>query len=91
MKLYYKTVKKLSLKSTNPKLTQITLTNTLSRKGYASILTKILIQISSKIANIPWLPKFSSSLNYKIILIGIDICKDAFNKKCNIVVPSINK
>jgi hypothetical protein len=85
MKSHYKTIKKLSLKAENPKLTQITLTSTLAKKGFTSILTKILIQISSKIGNIPWLPKLSSSLSNKTILIGIDICKDNLNKKLNVV------
>ena len=48
MKSYYKNIKRLSLKSQNPKITQVSLTTTLAKKGFASILTKILIQIASK-------------------------------------------
>lgn len=71
--------------SQNPKATQVTLVSTLSKKGFASILTKVLLQISSKVGNIPWAPKVPSSLNAKTMLIGIDVCKDTVNKKFNVV------
>lgn len=73
------------MKAQNPKATQITLTSTLARKGFASILTKILIQISSKMGNIPWSPKISPAVNSKTILIGIDFCKDTGTRGNNIV------
>lgn len=72
MKNNYKTIKILSLKNENPKVTQVTLTSTLAKKGFASILTKVLIQISCKVGNIPWAPKLPASVNPKTILIGID-------------------
>lgn len=72
MKSTYKTIKVLSLKKENPKVTQVTITSTLAKKGFASILTKVLIQISSKVGNVPWAPKIPSSINPKTILVGID-------------------
>lgn len=63
------------MKSQNPKVTQVALTSTLGKKGFASILTKILIQISSKIGNIPWAPKLPTLLPQKTILIGVDSCR----------------
>ena len=83
----------MSLKSDNPKVTQVTLTTTLNKKGFASILTKILIQIASKVGNTPWAPKNPTSVNPKTMLIGIDFCKDTGNKKFNVVgyCATINK
>ena len=46
MKAHDKNIKRLSLKPQNPKITQVTLTTTLAKKGFTSILTKILIQIA---------------------------------------------
>jgi hypothetical protein len=79
MKSQYKTIKRLSLKAGNPKVTQITLTTTLAKKGFASILTKVLIQISSKIGNVPWMPRVPTALSQKTILIGVDTCKEGKN------------
>lgn len=83
----------MSFKSDNPKLTQVTLTSTLSKKGFASILTKILIQIASKVGNTPWAPKVPASVNPKTMLIGIDYCKDTKNKNFNVIgyCSTINK
>lgn len=83
----------MSLRSNNPKVTQVTLVSTLSKKGFASILTKILIQIASKVGNTPWAPKLPSGVNPKTMLIGIDFCKDTVNKKYNVVgyTATINK
>jgi argonaute-like protein implicated in RNA metabolism and viral defense len=75
MKSHYKTLKINSLKKLNPKVTQVTLTTTLNKKGFASILTKVLIQISSKIGNVPWSPKLPNGINIKTMLIGIDTSK----------------
>jgi hypothetical protein len=75
MKSQYKNIKKLSLKKGNPKATQVTLTTTLAKKGFASILTKVLIQISTKIGNVAWVPRVPTLVPQKTILIGIDFCK----------------
>lgn len=93
MKTYYKTIKQLSLKAQNPKVTQVTLTTTFAKKGFASILTKILLQISSKVGNVPWAPKVSSAVNPKTLLLGVDVYKDTTNKNFNIVAycATINK
>lgn len=63
----------------------MSLTSTLSKKGFASILTKILIQVASKVGNIPWSPKLSSNFAKSYMLIGIDINKDSQNKKKSVV------
>jgi len=85
MKSQYKNIKQLSLKPDNPKPTQVTLTTTLAKKGFASILTKVLLQISSKVGNVPWAPRVPSSLNPKTMLLGIDVCKDSAKKNYNVV------
>lgn len=77
----YPTLKKLCLSVPNPKLSQITLSSTLAKKGFASIITKILIQISSKLGNIPWAPKISKTMSKGAMLMAIDICPDGKNKK----------
>ncbi len=64
-------------------MTQIAITTTLMKKGFASVLTKVLIQISTKVGNTPWAPKIPSSINPKTILIGIDTAKGS--KKNNII------
>ena len=79
MKFQYKNIKRLSVKSQNPKATQITLSSTLARKNFASILTKILIQISTKVGNVPWAPRIPSGVPQKTMLIGIDSCKESKN------------
>ena len=79
MKAHYKTIKRLSLKPQNPKVTQVTLTTTLAKKGFASILTKVLIQIASKVGNVPWMPRIPTALPQKTILIGVDSCKEGKN------------
>ena len=79
MKSQYKTIKRLSVKSENPKATQVTLTSTLAKKGFASILTKILIQISSKVGNIPWAPRIPAGVPQRTMLLGIDTCKEGKN------------
>jgi hypothetical protein len=79
MKSYYKNIKTLSLKEDNPKVTQVALTTTLAKKGFAAILTKILLQISSKVGNVPWAPKNPAAIPPKTMLVGISSCKEAKN------------
>ena len=85
MKSSYKKIKKLSIQGENPKVTQVVLTTTLAKKGFASILTKILLQIASKVGNVLWAPKISQSLIQKIMLIGIQKGKDTANPQSKIV------
>ena len=61
MKNQYKNIKRLSATNNNPKVTQVTLTSTLAKKGFASILTKILLQIACKVGNVAWAPKVSAA------------------------------
>ena len=85
MKAQYRVIKRMSSEDQNPKVTQVTLTSTLGKKGFASILTKILIQISCKVGNIAWAPKVSSALSHKVMLLGIDHRKDKVNSKSDVV------
>lgn len=80
MKSAYKNIKRWSLKPENPKVTQVTLTSTLAKKGFASILTKILLQIASKVGNVPWAPRVPSSVPQRTMLVGIDSCKVGSHK-----------
>jgi len=50
----------------------MTVEGTLKKKGFASILTKILIQMASKVGNAPWAPKVPQSVGGKTMIIGID-------------------
>ena len=85
MKHQYRVIKKISGQEQNPKVTQVTLVNTLGKKGFAAILTKILLQIASKVGNVPWAPKVSSALNHKVMLLGIDHKKDRMNSREDVV------
>lgn len=69
----------------DPKLTQVSLTSTLAKKGFASIITKILIQIASKLGNVPWCPRISKSMSRGIMMIGMEIARDTSNKKNMII------
>lgn len=75
----------MSSDNQNPKVTQVTLTSTLAKKGFASILTKILIQIACKVGNIAWAPKISNALGNKVMLVGIDHRKDKINSKSDVI------
>ncbi len=71
-KSQYKHIKRLTLKANVQKISQITVTSTLQKKGFASICTKILLQMVVKIGNKLWVPKLSSRLEgLGVMLIGI--------------------
>lgn len=58
----YSEIKKMVLKSGIEKNSQVCLTSTLLKKGFNSILTKILLQIAAKVGNKLWVPKISQKL-----------------------------
>lgn len=93
LKSQYRIIKRLSSEEHNPKVTQVTLTSTLEKKGFASILTKILLQIACKVGNVAWAPKISSALGHKIMMVGIDHKKDKITSKSDVVsyCSTINK
>ena len=72
---YYCQIKQISLREINPKVTQVTLLSTLKKKNFQSIVTKILLQITTKIGNVPWAPKIKLPANSKPMMIGIDVGK----------------
>jgi hypothetical protein len=53
----YKNLKRMLLNSKIERNSQVTVSNTLQKKGFASILTKILLQMTAKIGNKLWVPK----------------------------------
>lgn len=71
LKTIYPNVKKLCLNASQPKLSQIALVSTLAKKGFASIVTKILIQISSKLGNTAWAPKIPKNFSKGSMIIAV--------------------
>lgn len=70
-KTQYKSIKRLCLKTGIEKVSQVCVTSTLQKKGMASILTKILLQMAAKVGNKLWVPKVSQKLqNSGVLLIG---------------------
>ena len=93
-KTQYKNIKRLCLKAGVEKFSQVSVTNTLQKKGMASILTKILLQMAAKVGNRLWVPKVSQKLqNSGVLLIGTELTKDSENKGTNIIsfCSNINK
>ena len=76
MKGKYGGLKKLAIEAKVPKLTQMTLENTLKKKGFASVITKILIQMASKVGNAPWAPRPPKASGNKTMVIGVDTAAD---------------
>ena len=58
----------------------MTVQNTLNKKGFNSIITKILLQMASKVGNTPWLPKAPQAVGSKTMMIGIDTAADKVQK-----------
>jgi hypothetical protein len=80
LKTSYKKIKKICL--IDLKLnSQIVTQNTLQRKEFNSIATKVLLQMAAKIGNTLWVPRPMESLkNIKIMLVGVDSCPDKNSK-----------
>lgn len=80
-KTYYKNLKQFTLKAGVGRNSQFAVTSTLQKKGMASILTKILLQMAAKVGNKLWVPKVPSRLyNCGVLLIGIESYSDQSSK-----------
>lgn len=81
-KSLYTLIKKLSSETNQSRITQVSLTSTLGKKGFASIVTKTLIQIACKVGNVAWAPQIPKVFaKNTFMLMGIDTAKDSANKK----------
>lgn len=68
------------------KNSQVTLTSTLQKKGFNSIMTKILLQMAAKVGNKLWVPKVPAKvLNSGVLMIGIESYGDQTDKSMNIL------
>ena len=76
----YGDIKKMSMKSRTPKLTQMTVESTFSKKGFMSVCTKILLQMASKVGNALWLPLPPKLAGTKTMMMGIDTAADSVQK-----------
>ena len=56
-KTHYSAIKKIVLKSQVN--SQVSLVSTMQKKGFASVFTKILLQMAAKLGNKLWVPKIS--------------------------------
>lgn len=85
-KSQYKALKRLTLKTGVDKNSQIAVTNTLQKKGVASILTKILLQMAAKVGNKLWVPKIPSRVaSSGLMVVGIENYSDKSNKTLNVM------
>jgi hypothetical protein len=73
MKTQYKQIKVKSVES-NQMLTQVMVDSQLSKKGFQSIATKILLQIIAKRGNTLWVPRPLCIID-NCMLVGYDECK----------------
>lgn len=90
-KSQYKMIKRATLKANIQQNSQISLTSTLAKKGFASIITKVLLQMIVKVGNKLWVPRLSNQVQNKgVMIIGIDTMKDASLKGKTVVAYSAN-
>ena len=63
------------------------MTSTIQKKGVKSIVTKILLQMATKVGNKLWVPKIPNKLTSSsgILMIGIENYGDQINKNMNIL------
>lgn len=59
--------------------------NTLEKRNFTSICSKILSQIACKVGASLWVPKAPSDIKAKTILIGVDIENHKMDKNKKIV------
>ena len=79
-KTNYSSLKKIVLRAGIEKNSQICLTSTFQKKGFNSVMTKILLQMAAKVGNTLWLPKISSSIpSAGVMMIGIEEYADSFH------------
>ena len=63
----------------------MTVTNTF-KKGFASVVTKVLLQMASKVGNTLWLPKVSKQVEGAgVMLVGIETTADSFRPDQRVV------
>jgi hypothetical protein len=56
------------------------------KKGFNSILTKILLQMAAKVGNKLWVPRVSAKLaGSGLVLIGIESYADSLNRNSNVL------
>ena len=85
-KTNYSKLKKMVLKKNIERNSQITLTTTMQKKGFQSIVTKILLQMSAKVGNKLWVPKVSNKLSSSgVLMIGIENYGVQENKSMNVI------
>lgn len=71
-KKFYTEIKNLPFKEKKPKVNQVTLLSSLKKKNFPSILTKILLQMATKVGNVLWLPTSEEKNEANtIMMIGI--------------------
>lgn len=85
-KTNYPSLKKIVLNAGIEKNSQVTLTSTFQKKGFASVLTKILLQMAAKVGNKLWVPKIPAKVaSTGILMIGIESYADQSDKSNNIL------
>ena len=71
-KAQYSNIKKIVLRTGIEKCSQACLISTLQKKGVASVLTKILLQMAAKVGNKLWVPRIPVKLsNSGVMVLGI--------------------
>jgi hypothetical protein len=76
----YKKIKCYALTSLTRIITQVALESTLTKKGFNSIATKILIQIATKTSNVPWVHEPPKGQSNRLMIVGIDSSIDKESK-----------
>lgn len=84
MKSYYKVIKQKCYLSLGI-LSQVVLTNTLEKKGFYQICSKLLQQIVSKVGAKLWVAQPPKGLFDNTVLLGVDSSTDKLDKSKNVV------
>ena len=84
MKSYYKAIKQKCYLTLGI-LSQVVLYNTLEKKGFFQICSKLLQQIISKVGSKLWVAQPPKGLNPQTMLIGIDSSSDKADKGKNVI------
>ena len=84
MKSYYKVIKQKCYLSLGV-LSQIVLSNTLEKKGFYQICSKLLQQIVSKVGSKLWVAQSPRGLSEYTMLVGVDSSTDKIDKNKNVV------
>lgn len=84
MKSYYKIIKQKCYLNLGI-LSQVVLHNTLEKKGFYQICSKVLQQIVSKVGSKLWVAQNPKGLNENTMLIGIDTSSDKIDKNKTVI------